>query len=446
LGYRTNDARTRSAALQCLLAVCLALAFALLYVRYLEPIYPNSPEGKRSQQQVQGVAGRGAMDDEFDYLLAARNLNLYHTYALDIGRPTAKRQPLYPMYLAFLFHNFGQSIDIALLGNAIAVACIPALTFLVARRLFDERTAVRSSYICAFNPALYFFGVGMVYAEALTTVFIMAAFAFWLAARVKQGAQCDLLSLTAGLLFGASALTRSGLLLLPLLLAASELLFPCRRKRLASIAAMCLGVVVAISPWIARNAESLHQLVVSSTNDGITLLGSVLAAKQGRGDWLNPASVGPVYEQIQRAPNELFRNQAARNLALREMRSVPLSRWMKVLALRTIRFWIPANRLVRDEVGRKLNLAINLLYTPAFLLGLFALFKTLASDSGSRRMVMPVVVYFCYMSLISMAVWGSTRFRYPLEPFIAVFTAVGILQVYEAVSDRCSDVKQIGNI
>jgi 4-amino-4-deoxy-L-arabinose transferase-like glycosyltransferase len=182
-------------------------------------------------------------------------------------------------------------------------------------------------------------------------------------------------SLAAGVLFGALSLTRAGMLGLPFLIVLIEFMARPHNLSLKRAAVFCLAFALTLLPWPLRNHAITGTWVVSSTNDGVTLLGSVLAAKQHRGDWLNPAEVAPEYARVQHMPDGIERDRTETRLAIGELKEISLVTLLEVAVKRVLRLWVPMNRIVTDDVGSKANLAVNLFYLPAMLLAAFGLWK-----------------------------------------------------------------------
>jgi hypothetical protein len=98
---------------------------------------------------------------------------------------------------------------------------------------------------------------------------------------------------------------------------------------------------------------------------------------------------------------------------------------------RVFRLWVPLNRIVRDGIGRKANLVVNLFYFPAMLLAALGLWMTRRTPA-----TVPLWTTLLYLTLLAAASWGGTRIRYPVEPFLAVFAAYGFLEVLKFSSVR----------
>jgi 4-amino-4-deoxy-L-arabinose transferase-like glycosyltransferase len=421
-----------------------ALLLAIAYVHWVEPrdVAAEETQKHTSANVTLKIPGRALVDDEVHYLGIAKNIANGNGYALTEGTPTAVRVPLYPYYLAFLFKAFGESVGIALLGNAFLVSVLPLLAFALTRPIFGSEAAILAAAICALDPGIYFLGVGRAYSEPLFAVCFCAATLLWVKARefgdsagvlpgrglrqvriVGLDRRLVIWSGLSGLLYGAASLTRTGYLALPLAILLGEMILRSGKTLIKSAALVLLASLLVVFPWALRNRVVLGKTVISSTNDGVTLLGTVLAEEQRRGDWLNPEEVSSQFARLQRMPDGVARNAALEKVAFREQRNVPASAMLVTVAKRVVRLWVPLNRIVDDEVSEKANLAANVLYFPFMLLALFGLRKS------PFKKAVPLLVPCGYATLLAAVSWGGTRFRYGLEPILACFAGYGLIEL-----------------
>lgn len=422
----------KSACTIILLATVLSFLFCLAYIKSIEPRYPNSSLGQALQVHVPGVAGRGLIYDENDYVRGAMNLAQGDGYALKSGKPTALRQPLYSIYLAAAFKLSTVSVGTALLANALMVSLMPLLAFLIAKPLFGRTAGVIAALIILFNPSTYYFGVGSIYSEAMFGALLCGATAMWLHARLSTE-HALILAIVAGILYGAASLTRSGYLFLPLGLCTGEILMRAPRKNLRAGALMCVMALLTLTPWVVRNQLVMGSPIISSTNDGTTLLGSVLAARAGRGDWVNPAAVSSDYARIQFMPDEVQRTKISRQIAMALLRHINPVQLATIAAKRIARVWAPVTRIMPDEVGRRTNIVLSIVFLPVMLVAGFGVLMLLRSGSAIVYRALPLWMTALYCTAISAAVWGSTRFRFPLEPMLAAVAGFGFVSIRELV-------------
>jgi 4-amino-4-deoxy-L-arabinose transferase-like glycosyltransferase len=439
-------------------AVALSLVIGLAYIRWLQPLAVDE-RTDLYLRHYPGVSGRGLLADEFQYLSIAKCISTGAGYSLAPGEPTAIRVPGYPLYNAALFRIFGSSLTVALLGNVFLVALLPALTFALSNPAFGCKTAVVAAFFCALDPGLYYFVLGEAMSEALFTVLLCTAIVMWQKAqtpyaykgwRTDQGGASNgttqplnlpvnlpenrvtfLFALAAGTLFGAACLTRTGFIALPLFIVLMELVV--RRHKLSLKKAIVFGLafVVTLCPWALRNRAVMGKLMFSTTNDGVTLLGTVLAAQQHRGDWIDPEFVAPEYARVREMPDPIQRDRAETRLAIAELKKTSPVTLLQVAVKRVLRLWVPLNRIVSDKAGFKANLAVNVFYFPAMLLAALGLWKARHNPA-----MVPLWTTCLYLTLLAAVSWGGTRIRYPIEPFLAIFAAHGLLEMLKFSSVR----------
>jgi 4-amino-4-deoxy-L-arabinose transferase-like glycosyltransferase len=434
--------KTATGTLVCLLITALvALFIAVAYVNWLEPREHGASASST------GIAGRTLIGDEGQYLGIAKNIASGNGYSLTSGIPTAVRVPGYPYYLAFLFKIFGMSVSVALLGNALLIMLLPLLTFALAKPAFSTKAATFAALFCTLNPGIYFLGVSQAYAEPLFAVMLCTGTALWLRARQPRhscslalmrtavvirllrdrGAQLSLrlivFSVLAGCLYGVASLTRTGYIALPIAIVLAELVLRSGKVLVMAGSLLLLSSALVVCPWAVRNRVLLGKTVIGSTNDGCTLLGTVLAAEQERGDWLDPADVSPHFARLRHMDDGIARDQALTRAALKELKDVPPFVMLEAICKRVLRLWVPLNRIVDDGVSQKANWAVNIIYFPMMSLALFGVLKS------RLAVIVPLLVPCLYATLLAAVSWGGTRFRYGLEPIIACFAGYGLAEV-----------------
>ena len=444
---------SRWSALGLVGAVVLALVIGLAYIKWLEPLAVDESTD-HYLRHYPGVSGRGLKADEFQYLSIAKNISTGVGYSLAPGEPTAIRVPGYPLYAAALFRSFGSSLEVALLGNAFLVALLPALAFALARPAFGRKTAAVAALFCALDPGLYYFGLNEAMSEPLFAVLLCAAIAMWQRVqpaysseftksgptavnggtsqpRNGQESRGILLALAAGVVFGAASLTRTGFIGLPFFIVLTEFVLRRQSLSLKKAAILCLTFVLMLFPWGLRNRAVMGKLMFSTTNDGVTLLGTVLAAQQHRGDWIDPEFVSPEYARVREMTDPVARDRTETRLAIAQLKKTSPVTLVEAAVKRVIRLWIPLNRIVSDEVGYRTNVVVNLFYFPSMLLAAFGLWR-----ARHNLAIVPLWTTFLYVTLLAAVSWGGTRIRYPVEPFLAIFAAYGLLEVLKFSSAR----------
>jgi 4-amino-4-deoxy-L-arabinose transferase-like glycosyltransferase len=216
----------------------------------------------------------------------------------EVTGPTAWEPPLYPFLIAAVFRVFGVysriSALLLLTINSIfsALTCIPI--FLIAKRCFNERVAVWSSWTWALLPSVIFWCTRWVWETSLAA--LLLALIFWLTLTLEEK---DGLKpwLQFGLLWAVAALTNTTLLSF---LPASGLWVWYHRAKLdkRSLGGVILAsfiFVACITPWLVRNDRIFGQFVFIRSNFGAELrLGNGPGADGTWMDYLHPTK--NVYE------------------------------------------------------------------------------------------------------------------------------------------------------
>jgi 4-amino-4-deoxy-L-arabinose transferase-like glycosyltransferase len=360
-------------------------------------------------------------------------------------KPTARRPPLYPAFLAALYSVAGESPRAGRIAQALLGVAVVALTGLLARRHFGETTAVVAGALCGLNPFLIFIS-GYLLTENLYLVLLLAALI--VAGDPQRLAASRRRSCATGALLGLATLARpSGLPMFEWILAALLLLSAAPwRARVVRGAVAAIAFALVVLPWYARNASVVGGWVLT-THGGVTFLQGnnekVASVPQWRGG-AAPLEVLPRFDELSRL-DELSRDRLAWDLGYHYLRShardVPRVVWWKM-----VRFW----RLKSDmglsgirsgwwfskdsTLGRwAANVDVGFIYAvvviPFFILGLVATRRRWRDLS----LLYGVIVVH---TAIGAVFFGSLRTRIPVEPVMCVLAAVAAVSMLGRVSSR----------
>lgn len=275
--------------------ISLAVALVALVGFYDLRAYRNfySPEAMDVAQVARNVAeGRGYTTEfirPFSLYLVQKHNRAGHpgeilsTNAMDFAQinrphPDLANAPVYPTVLAGLmkvwtpdwkvqlhkpfwseggrFLRYKAEFRIAIF-NQILLLAVVALTFLLAKKLFDGPAAWLAALLTLGSDLLWKFSV-----SGLSTLLVLVIFLglIWLLVKVEELGRAELpdprrlfiLAITIGLLTGLGMLTRYsfGWLIVPVVVFLT--LFGGARRTGLAVAAL-LTFAVVVSPWIARN-------------------------------------------------------------------------------------------------------------------------------------------------------------------------------------------------
>jgi 4-amino-4-deoxy-L-arabinose transferase-like glycosyltransferase len=206
------------------------------------------------------------ISDFRDYMVLARRLldtGSYVDYSETGHRLLAFRPPGYPAFLASSIWLLGDNTWTPAIGNILVFIGSALVLGLAAKTLGGRRSAFIAQLLFILWPSDVFL-TGLAASEPLALLLFTAALWVFSLSDV-HGAKA---SVVAGILGGATALTRPTMLLFPLLWAVFVLVGPNRLVRLRHVVIASLVMAATLAPWTVRNYRILHAFVAVSTNGG----------------------------------------------------------------------------------------------------------------------------------------------------------------------------------
>lgn len=369
----------------------------------------------------------------------------------------AFRTPGYPLLLAGMFYVVGRDAPVifARYINAILGTLAVGAVYWLASRLFDAQTALFAGAVAAIYPGAIA-ASAFVLSEAPFCPLMIAQLATQVAAwQVERRRTSFVLSLTAGILAGAATIMRpSWLLFVPFAMACGIAFSRPRLKHFSCGVCMVLGVVVVMAPWWVRNFRLTSHFIPTSLQVGASLYDGLNPQAEGNSemsmmDAHNTATVREVHYRYW----ELFdagKNRQAAELAAateyeldRHWRDEALS-WARehparVLQLTAIKFSRMWNVWPNESQFRSwpVRLAVFFSYVPIMILAIWGAWKF--RDRGWPCVLcwLPAV----YLTLLHMVFVSSIRYREPaMLPLIvlAAGTAVSWWQSKKGLSPKTS--------
>lgn len=365
--------------------------------------------------------------DEKDYVTLAMNLIRHSTYSLSVEppyEPSSFRVPGYPMFLAAAFLVFGVHLNVVLGASVVLLAIIAVLTFLIGRDLYGERVGVMAAFLCAINPGLYFFALGGK-SEPLFCALLLLSIYFSNRADTSIEA-LNRWSILSGFTLALTFLTRPTVLMLPVVFAVWLGRHAKTRgtRSLRKGGLLLLAFSTGILPWAIRNQISIGHFHVLPTQGGGVFLRGALAAREGSGLYVPRERVRPDDRRIMTLKDERLQDRESWYKGVTVIREISYAKLFKVVVQRIGRFWAPLNRIVHDEFSVRANVLANLIYAPLFFLFL------VGSVVGGRRQKKSCLLFLtiAYCTIPAMLFHGGTRHRMPIEPLMAIFSAVAVVR------------------
>jgi 4-amino-4-deoxy-L-arabinose transferase-like glycosyltransferase len=358
--------------------------------------------------------------------------------------PSAYFPPAYSYFLGAVDLIDGHAtlrdgaVNPARLSQALLGTVTVALVGLVALEAFESVTvALIALALAAVYPVLVELS-GTLVAENLFTAAVLAA--VWAALRAARSERPLRWVAAAGVLTGLAALTHFNgvLLLLPLLFAAVR-----ARRGFAAPTVLVAAALVAVSPWIVRNAIVMHGFVPISDESGITLVGTYnpASAAYGRVPYKWRIYYGiPGERSLIRQSHRLTELQLSRRLQsqafdyLSDHPYAPLAvlfyNSLRLLELEG-RFAWRASTAAIDLPGTTAEVGVVSFWLLC-VLALAGLFTRAVRAVPRWLWAVPVVLW------LSVAVVNAEtpRFREPVDPFLILLAAAGLTSAIEVVRRR----------
>jgi 4-amino-4-deoxy-L-arabinose transferase-like glycosyltransferase len=312
------------------------------------------------------------------------------------------------------------------LAQAVMGTASVALLYGIARRLFNDRTAIIAAALTACFPNLIFYS-GLIYSETLYVFGLLLA--VWIIVRADWNPVPPLPVVAVfGLVVGLTTLVRPFTLPLPLFLGIALLRAGARWAGVVRVVAIALGIaVLVLVPWTVRNSRAMHAFVPVSTNLGDTLcLDNSPGAYGGFRELpveCSPEFPGPTGEAKQNSFNLRVAMRWALHHPVDELELLPRRFWYGYRTDHDGVAEVASSRggAVRPWARVPLVVLANLYYWVVAILGLFAVPK-LWRDA--RRLF--VLLVAASLAAVPLVLYGLVRFHVPLLPFLALGAAVTI--------------------
>jgi len=348
--------------------------------------------------------------------------------------PTAMVTPVFPFLLAGVFKLFGSlslasSVVVRILDILFsALTCLPIAA--IGRRLAGPSVGALAAWIWALLPASVFYSVVWIWDTTLSVLLLTTALAitFWVAERADRKSWSVL-----GFVFGLGTLVNSALLpVVPGCLAFAA--YQARKRgvswwRTAGISTLAFSITLA--PWVIRNEVVFRGQVLLRSNLGLELwLGNNPQVPISCACWLHP-SHQPEERARFLALGEVAYMQEKQQQALDFIKTHP-STTLRFVYHRFMETWTGFPDSFIDiwaggELSLRASLVLNYSFTLLSLAGLLLARRRsplLSLPLLNLMVVFPVLYYVCHT---------DPRYRQPIEPVMAVLTALALAESLRAV-------------
>jgi len=312
--------------------------------------------------------------------------------------------PLYPLFLAICYYVGGMNTLSYFIPQLLLSSLTCIVIYLIAKEIFDSRKIALTAALCmAFYPDLIFW-TGLIRTETLFIFLLSLGFLFFIRGNLRGRAR---LIFAGALILGLACLTRVTLIpFIPILFIWQIFYF--RKDKKASLKTalvMLLLIFLVLLPWSMRN-----YLVFGNFTPFTDEVNVIFIDNSNQEDY----SEGESYHQE-------YGSSAIKIIAfirdnLKEYTLASMARFVK--------FWSPITAPMRPLAKVYKGLSWLMIFPLAF-------WGIIASRSSWRRCGL-LVVFIFYYSLLHAASFmdDGLVYRYPIQPFICIFTAYGFWAIY----------------
>lgn len=362
--------------------------------------------------------------DGIGYDLLATGLQNGHGYVDELGRPTAFRPPVYPVFLAVVYSASNHSFAAVRVLQVFLDAATVLMVYWIAKTLFGRRVGMVAGLGIAVNPLLIY-ETGLIIPETLSYSFQFAAICCLL---LVSRSDHWLLSLLTGVLLALTVLARpTATLWVPLVLVWVGTSGTIRRP-LASLSVMVLGLGLVFAPWIARNTLRMHAFIPISSNGAVNIwCGNNPLAEGGSVQPSESTWNGEDFPDRGlygwRELSEVESNARFFSKGWDWIRSNP-RQFISLIPLKLSRLWSPVSYSV--QFGRQTSDMLVVLVLPPYILFVLIAFRGIYLSRSKFNQSFPLLANIIAINAMVIPYYGATRYGIPMTMVLVIFAAVSV--------------------
>ncbi|MFI5346136.1 MAG: glycosyltransferase family 39 protein [Elusimicrobiota bacterium] len=189
-------------------------------------------------------------------------------FAIEPGKPTSGREPVYPLFIALIYKAFGERPAMVIFFQCILSVMTGLFVWLTGRKLFDEVAALAALVVFTFYPQSIYYSA---YFFRETILCLSFAVMLWACTgwRAESGdPEGDRGALWGGLAATVFGMANSAVLPACALSGLLILLVAPSKTRLRRFVLYTAPLVLAFGAWTARNYQVHHRFIAGSTHGG----------------------------------------------------------------------------------------------------------------------------------------------------------------------------------
>lgn len=365
--------------------------------------------------------------DANGYWELAQHLAAGDDYAIYQPPRYVLRTPGFPLLLAASIKIFGKSVLAASLVMAVVGTGSCWLTWLLARKLFDEFTGLWAMLLVAVSPLQIGSNVQILSETWFSFGLLVCLLAL---ARLLQSppvAGWGRIAFANGILTGLTVLIRPGWLLWVGLSSLLVIVFGPMTfaKRILCAALICGGCFVALSPWAWRNYEITGHWIFTSLWSGPSLYDGLHAGATGASDMAFVDNEN-VFSTMSEFDANAHYKQRAIDFAIAHPR-----RTVELALLKAGRYLSPSLNAAGFSGG------VFSVFCVFWYFSLTVLIVSGALDLRHKLLCVGLLAGpFLQFLLVHMVFVGSIRYRLPLEFPLSILAAHGLVGLRQRWNER----------
>lgn len=364
------------------------------------------------------------LGDEIFYENTGANILAGNGYSHN-GHLIAEKPPGYPVFVSLVYSIFGHSFISVRVAQAFLDALMCIVLYAIARRLFNEKTAILSGVLCAGH---YFFlkSLQLIRPDTLQMFFIAGSVFYWIKWREKYS-KIDAALL--GIFSSISIMLKANMAILPFLIVLIELFRIIKNKKTgldifiksALIFALLFSFPVAV--WTARNYKVFNSFIPLATDSGLALYSSYNPPEGKKFGILTDDSVTKKAHEMGEVERSRFLTDKTKEYIISHPENV-----IRLIPLKILFFWSVFDWETINPGKGAYNFSTAFIL-PFCLAGFVLLINRL-------KYLYPVTTPVIYAFALGIIFAGIPRFRLAIEPFLIIVAAFSMMHFYNKALNK----------
>lgn len=186
-----------------------------------------------------------------------------------------------------------------------------------------------------------------------------------------------------------------------------------------------LGFCLALTPWTIRNYKLHGVFMPVASYGGYILYGSNHPTDGKIFGFMIPSD--PVMEEYETIKSEVERNRFMMRQGIKTIMDEPM-RVLKLSRIKFLTFIVPFDWEIISRTGKaRYNITYAIVF-PFFILGLLILLFRTKVEKFEHFVLISIFAYFLFFAVF---LYGSPRFRLPIEPLMIIYGAFAYCKLKE---------------